>query len=156
MIFSRRFRSPCNVILQSFDNKKNTNFIWEFIILLRMFNYRFYYRFILDFVKRKLFFSHSFYIFSDNKFIRRLQSLNLHLKKKLYIRFKRSHRNYQKFAKFIKKKNYLKIFIKRLYLKKKFLYFTFTNNIYTVKFPLLNIRNLYCKRRSIHINNVIY
>lgn len=121
-----------------------------------MFNYRFYYRFILDFVKRKLFFSHSFYIFSDNKFIRRLQSLNLHLKKKLYIRFKRSHRNYQKFAKFIKKKNYLKIFIKRLYLKKKFLYFTFTNNIYTVKFPLLNIRNLYCKRRSIHINNVIY
>lgn len=40
--------------------------------------------------------------------------------------------------------------------KKKFLYFTFTNNIYTVKFPLLNIRNLYCKRRSIHINNVIY
>lgn len=120
MIFSRRFRSPCNVILQSFDNKKNTNFIWEFIILLRMFNYRFYYRFILDFVKRKLFFSHSFYIFSDNKFIRRLQSLNLHLKKKLYIRFKRSHRNYQKFAKFIKKKNYLKIFIKRLYLKKKF------------------------------------
>lgn len=115
---------------------------------------------IIDFitvVKRKLFFSHSFYIFSDNKFIRRLQSLNLHFKKKqLYIRFKRSHRNYKKFAKFIKKKNYLKIFIKWLYLKKKNLYFTFTNNIYTVKFPLLNIRNLYCKRRSIHINNVIY
>lgn len=56
-----------------------------------MFNYRFYYRFILDFVKRKLFFSHSFYIFSDNKFIRRLQSLNLHLKKTNYTSDLKGH-----------------------------------------------------------------
>lgn len=56
-----------------------------------MFNYRFYYRFILDFVKRKLFFSHSLYIFSDNKFIRRLQSLNLHLKKPNYTSDLKGH-----------------------------------------------------------------
>lgn len=90
-----------------------------------MFNYRFYYRFILDFVKRKLFFSHSFYIFSDNKFIRRLQSLNLHLKKKLYIRFKRSHRNYQKFAKFIKKKKIFKDLYQKVISKKKIFIFHF-------------------------------